>query len=260
MTRWQRWRGNPCRDHRYGPGKRRHLASNLGVVELTLALHRVFEVPTIGLSGTPAIRPTRTSSSPVAPTNSRPYANRAGFRGSPRVRRARTTSLAPGMRARVYQPVQVSPLATRVHGDDASVVTVIGDGAFTSGVVFEALNHAGDLGLPLVLILNDNGLSISPNVGALGRNLARAGPTTGVHLPLTDASPRPSAQRRRPRPRARRGTSSRRLDSPIRVPSTAMICPHSKQHCRRPRPSPAGCRACLHAKGSRPPRSRGAIR
>ncbi len=150
-----------------------HLASNLGVVELTLALHRVFESPHDRI---------------IWDTSNQAYAHKLVTGRADDFKTLRQPGGLSGFAAREESPHDVIgaghagtgvsagagvALATRVHGDDASVVTVIGDGAFTSGVVFEALNHAGDLGLPLVLILNDNGLSISPNVGALGRNFGQ---------------------------------------------------------------------------------------
>jgi 1-deoxy-D-xylulose-5-phosphate synthase len=61
----------------------------------------------------------------------------------------------------------------RGHGDDGRVVAVIGDGALTGGVAFEALHNAGGLDVPIVIVLNDNGMSISPNVGALSRYFNR---------------------------------------------------------------------------------------
>jgi 1-deoxy-D-xylulose-5-phosphate synthase len=59
------------------------------------------------------------------------------------------------------------------HGADGRVVAVIGDGAMTGGVAFEAIHHAGGLGTPVVVVLNDNGMSIAPNVGALSRYFNR---------------------------------------------------------------------------------------
>src|SRR5947209_10979603 len=61
----------------------------------------------------------------------------------------------------------------RGHGADGKVVAVIGDGAMTGGVAFEAIHQAGGLGTPLVVVLNDNGMSIAPNVGALSRYFNR---------------------------------------------------------------------------------------
>ena len=59
------------------------------------------------------------------------------------------------------------------HGQDGHVVAVVGDGAMTGGVAFEAVTHAGGLGTPIVVLLNDNGMSIAPNVGALSRYFNR---------------------------------------------------------------------------------------
>lgn len=161
-----------------------HLASNLGVVELTLALHRVFESPRDPI---------------IWDTSNQAYAHKLVTGRADDFKSLRQPGGLSGFAAREESPHDVIgaghagtgvsagagvALASRVHGDDASVVTVIGDGAFTSGVVFEALNHAGDLGLPLVLILNDNGMSISPNVGALGRNLGQ-----GRHYDWTPPTP-----------------------------------------------------------------------
>src|SRR5215208_3532307 len=82
------------------------------------------------------------------------------------------------------------------RGQDGKVVAVIGDGALTGGVAFEALHNAGGLDLPIVIVLNDNGMSIAPNVGALSRyfNRIRLNPklyharedveTTLTHLPV----------------------------------------------------------------------------
>ncbi|MDP3176636.1 MAG: 1-deoxy-D-xylulose-5-phosphate synthase, partial [Spirochaetaceae bacterium] len=61
--------------------------------------------------------------------------------------------------------------AKRLRGEPGKAVAVIGDGALTGGMALEALSHAGQLGLPLVVVLNDNKMSISPNVGALSRYL-----------------------------------------------------------------------------------------
>ena len=58
-------------------------------------------------------------------------------------------------------------------GEDGKVVAVIGDGAMTGGVAFEAIHQAGGLGTPIVVVLNDNGMSIAPNVGALSRYFNR---------------------------------------------------------------------------------------
>jgi 1-deoxy-D-xylulose-5-phosphate synthase len=69
--------------------------------------------------------------------------------------------------------VGIKEAMRRGHGEDGKVVAVIGDGALTGGVAFEALHNAGGMDLPIVIVLNDNGMSIAPNVGALSRYFNR---------------------------------------------------------------------------------------
>ncbi|MGA2013850.1 MAG: 1-deoxy-D-xylulose-5-phosphate synthase [Solirubrobacteraceae bacterium] len=69
--------------------------------------------------------------------------------------------------------VGIKEAMRRGHGEDAHVVAVVGDGALTGGVAFEAVHQAGGEGTPIVVVLNDNGMSIAPNVGALSRYFNR---------------------------------------------------------------------------------------
>ncbi len=69
--------------------------------------------------------------------------------------------------------VGIKEAMRRGHGDDADVVAVVGDGAMTGGVAFEAVSQAGGNGTPIVVVLNDNGMSIAPNVGAMSRSFNR---------------------------------------------------------------------------------------
>jgi 1-deoxy-D-xylulose-5-phosphate synthase len=69
--------------------------------------------------------------------------------------------------------VGIKEAMRRGHGEEGHVVAVVGDGAMTGGVAFEAVHQAGGEGTPIVVVLNDNGMSIAPNVGALSRNLNR---------------------------------------------------------------------------------------
>jgi 1-deoxy-D-xylulose-5-phosphate synthase len=69
--------------------------------------------------------------------------------------------------------VGIKEAMRRGHGEDARVVAVVGDGAMTGGVAFEAVHQAGGEGTPIVVVLNDNGMSIAPNVGALSRYFNR---------------------------------------------------------------------------------------
>src|SRR5438045_4814145 len=69
--------------------------------------------------------------------------------------------------------VGIKEAMRRGGGPDARVVAVVGDGAMTGGVAFEAVHQAGGLGTPIVVVLNDNGMSIAPNVGAMSRYFNR---------------------------------------------------------------------------------------
>lgn len=150
-----------------------HLASNLGVVELTIVLHRLFDTPRDKivwdvshqsyvhkiLTGRRAqmntIRQFQGLSGFADRSESEHDAFGAGHAGT-------SISAACGM-----------AVARDLLGEDNHVIAVIGDGAMTAGMAFEALNHAGDVGTNMIVILNDNEMSISPNVGALSRNINR---------------------------------------------------------------------------------------
>ncbi len=149
-----------------------HLASNLGVVEITVGLHRVFDAPKddilfdVGhqcyvhkmLTGRKnrfdSLRQFGGISGFLRPSES-PYDSAVSGHASSSV------SVALGM-AR----------AKKLAGSDACTVCVIGDGAFTGGMAYEAMNDAGQSGLPLIVVFNDNDMSISPNVGALAKRLS----------------------------------------------------------------------------------------
>jgi 1-deoxy-D-xylulose-5-phosphate synthase len=148
-----------------------HLASNLGVVELSIALHRIFNSPRdkivwdVGhqsyvhkmLTGRRAEMPTLRQYGGLSGYTSRDESVHDPFGAG---HASTSVSAALGM-----------ALARDMAGDDYHVIAVIGDGAVTGGMSLEALNHAGHLGNKLIIILNDNGMSISPTVGALARRL-----------------------------------------------------------------------------------------
>jgi 1-deoxy-D-xylulose-5-phosphate synthase len=148
-----------------------HLASNLGVVELTLALHRVFDSPKdkiiwdVGhqsyvhklLTGRRERFSTLRQFKGISGFTSRDESEHDPFGAG---HASTSISAALGM-----------AVARDLAGDDYHVIAVIGDGAISAGMAYEAMNHAGHLGSRLIVILNDNGMSISPTVGALARML-----------------------------------------------------------------------------------------
>jgi 1-deoxy-D-xylulose-5-phosphate synthase len=150
-----------------------HFAANLGTVELTIALHYVFDTPEDRLVWDVGHQtyPAQDSDRP-----SRPHGNPAPQGRYRRFSQALRKSLRH-LRRRSFQHLAQRRAGhghrRRTGGSDRKVVAVIGDGAMTAGMAFEALNHAGHLKSDLLVVLNDNEMSISPNVGALSAHLTK---------------------------------------------------------------------------------------
>src|SRR5690348_1821008 len=150
-----------------------HLSSNLGTVELSIALHYVFNTPydrivwDVGhqtyphkvLTGRRTLMPTLRQLGGLAGFPSRAESEYDAFGTA---HSSTSISAALGM-----------ALAARRKGENRKAIAVIGDGAMTAGMAFEALNNAGVADADLLVILNDNDMSISPPVGALNRYLAQ---------------------------------------------------------------------------------------
>ncbi|MFI9654717.1 1-deoxy-D-xylulose-5-phosphate synthase [Guyparkeria sp. GHLCS8-2] len=150
-----------------------HLAANLGVVELTLALHRVFDTPYDRLVwdvGHQTYLHKMLTGRRAWMSQLRQHGGPAGF-----TRRAESEydPFGAGHSSTSISAALGMALATERKGEDRQAVAIIGDGAMTAGQAFEALNHAGDRQANLLVILNDNEMSISANVGALNQHLTR---------------------------------------------------------------------------------------
>jgi 1-deoxy-D-xylulose-5-phosphate synthase len=150
-----------------------HLASSLGVVELTLALHRVFDSPRDRI---------------VWDVGHQAYAHKLLTGRRKEFEHLRCAEGCSGFPRREESPHDVNnaghsstsisiglglAIARDLAGDDFHVVSVVGDGALTGGMAFEALNQAGHLRRDLIIVLNDNGMSISRNVGAMSTYLTQ---------------------------------------------------------------------------------------
>jgi 1-deoxy-D-xylulose-5-phosphate synthase len=150
-----------------------HLASNLGTVELTIALHYVFDTPRdrivwdVGHQTYPHKILTGRRD---AMTGLRQGGGIAGF---PRRAESEYDAFGTGHSSTSISAALGMAEAFHQTGSSQRAVAVIGDGAMTAGMAFEALNNAGASDLPLLVVLNDNDMSISPNVGALNNYLAR---------------------------------------------------------------------------------------
>ena len=150
-----------------------HLASNLGVVELTIALHYVFNTPDdrlvwdVGHQTYPhkILTGRREAMAKLRKEN--------GIAGFPRRSESEYDTFGTGHSSTSISAALGMAIAARQTGLDRHSVAIIGDGAMTAGMAFEALNNAGDMDANMLVILNDNDMSISNNVGALNNYLAR---------------------------------------------------------------------------------------
>lgn len=150
-----------------------HLSSNLGTVELTIALHYVFETPYDRL---------------VWDVGHQTYGHKIltgrregmkklrmwqGLSGFPQRQESEYDTFGTAHSSTSISAALGMAVASRLKGEKRHAVAIIGDGAMTAGMAFEALNNAGDMDVDLLVILNDNDMSISPPVGALNKYLAK---------------------------------------------------------------------------------------
>lgn len=150
-----------------------HLSAGLGTVELTLALHYVFNTPEDRL-----VWDVGHQSYPHKILTGR-RDDMAGLRqfegmsGFPKRDESEYDTFGVGHSSTSISAALGMALAAQKKGEERKVVAIIGDGAMTAGMAFEALNHAGDLDANLLVILNDNDMSISENVGAMSNYFAK---------------------------------------------------------------------------------------
>ena len=150
-----------------------HLAAGLGVVELTIALHYVFDTPRdrlvwdVGHQAYPHKILTGRRARMCT------LRQEGGLSGFPKRSESPYDTFGVGHSSTSISAAVGMALAARHHGERRQVVAVIGDGALSGGMAFEALNHAGALDVDLMVVLNDNKMSISPPVGAISNHLSQ---------------------------------------------------------------------------------------
>ena len=148
-----------------------HLAPNLGVVELTLALHKVFSTPkdklVFDVGHQAYIHKIITGRREQFPTL-RQYGGLSGF---PKRSESEHDAFGTGHSSTSISAALGMACARDLQGEDYNVVAIIGDGSMTGGMAFEALNNAGTLHKKMIVVLNDNEMSISKNVGAMSEYL-----------------------------------------------------------------------------------------
>ena len=148
-----------------------HLASNLGVVELTIALHRVFKSPRDKLIWDVGHQSYVHKLLTGRRQNFKSLRQYGGISGFTSRSESEHDPFGAGHASTSVSAALGMAAARDLAGDNYQVVAIIGDGAITAGMAFEALNHAGHLGTKLIVVLNANGMSISPTVGALAKLL-----------------------------------------------------------------------------------------
>lgn len=150
-----------------------HLASNLGAVELTVAIHRVFDTErdrlVFDVGHQCYVHKILTGRRERFPT----LRQMDGLSGFPKPRESVHDAFIAGHASNSVSVALGMARARSLRKEDYSVLALIGDGALTGGLAYEGLNNAGASGEPLIVILNDNGMSINPNVGAMTSHLAR---------------------------------------------------------------------------------------
>jgi 1-deoxy-D-xylulose-5-phosphate synthase len=150
-----------------------HLASNLGVVELTVALHHVFDTPedriVWDVGHQTYVHKVLTGRRERMPS----LRQTDGLSGFPKREESPYDAFVAGHSSTSISAALGMAVAAKLKGEERRVVAVIGDGAMSAGMAFEALNNAGAMDANLLVILNDNDMSISANVGALNAYLTR---------------------------------------------------------------------------------------
>jgi 1-deoxy-D-xylulose-5-phosphate synthase len=150
-----------------------HLSSNLGTVELTIALHYVFDTPRDRIVWDVGHQTYGHKVLTGRREGMRQLRMWHGISGFPRRGESEYDTFGTAHSSTSISAALGMAVASKLQGEQRRAVAVIGDGAMTAGMAFEALNNAGDMDVDLLVILNDNDMSISPPVGALNKYLAR---------------------------------------------------------------------------------------
>ena len=150
-----------------------HLASNLGVVELTIALHSVFDVPKDKIVWDVGHQTYVHKILTGRREDLKTLRQLNGIAGFPKTKESETDCFNTGHSSTSISAALGMARARDLKGEDNSVIAVIGDGALTGGMALEALNDAGFSKCKMTVILNDNEMSISPNIGGLNMFLSK---------------------------------------------------------------------------------------
>lgn len=150
-----------------------HLSAGLGTVELTIALHYVFNTPEDRLVWDVGHQTYPHKILTGRREQMKSLRQKGGLAGFPKRSESEYDAFGTGHSSTSISAALGMSIAAQQTGSNRKTVAIIGDGALTGGMAFEALNHAGDSDADLLVILNDNDMSISENVGGLNNHLTR---------------------------------------------------------------------------------------
>ena len=148
-----------------------HLSSNLGIVELTIAMHYVFDAPEDKLVFDVGHQTYAHKLLTGRYTQFQNLRARDGASGFPQAEESEYDSFTAGHASTAISAALGMARSRDIMHDDYNVVALVGDGALTGGMCYEALNDAGQSNTRMIVILNDNAMSIAPNVGAMSQYL-----------------------------------------------------------------------------------------
>ena len=162
-----------------------HLGDSLGVIELTVALHRIFATPRDKIVWDVGHQAYGHKLLTGRLQKFDTLRRKGGIAGFPKQSESEHDMFGVGHASTAISAAVGFAAARDARNEDHAVVAVVGDGALTGGLAFEGLNNAGQLGTNLIVVLNDNKMSIAPNVGAISKYLTRI--TSGKHYVRLEA-------------------------------------------------------------------------
>ena len=150
-----------------------HLAPNLGTIELTLAMHYVFDTPDDSFVWDVGHQAYTHKILTGRKEQMSTLRQKGGLSGFTKMSESEHDAFGAGHSSTSISAALGIALANKLNQSNNTAIAIIGDGALTGGMAFEAMNHAGDVDANLLIVLNDNDMSISKNVGALNKYLTR---------------------------------------------------------------------------------------
>jgi len=156
-----------------------HLASNLGVVELTLALHSAFDTPADSIVWDVGHQSYVHKILTGRRKDFKTLRKLGGLSGFPKTKESKHDAFDTGHSSTAISAALGLAVARNIKGEKGKIIAIVGDGSITGGLAYEGLNNAGRANTDILVVLNDNQMSISKNVGAVSKHLSQIRTTSG---------------------------------------------------------------------------------